>query len=126
MISYSKKITVESKHLDELDHVNNVVYLQWVQEISKEHWLSKTNKEVNTNYFWVVRSHHLEYKKQTFFGDELLVKTYVENYSGPLSVRVVEFYAGEKLVVVARSMWCLLDAGTKKPARVPEEIMNLF
>ena len=66
MESYTKTITVLPEHLDDLNHVNNVVYLQWVQDIAKEHWVSKTTDEMNATYFWVVVKHELEYKKPAF------------------------------------------------------------
>lgn len=123
---FKSTITVEASHLDELAHVNNVVYLQWVQEIAKAHWLAKTDAQINSQYFWVVRSHHIEYKKQAFSGDDLEVKTYVQNYKGPFSERVVEFLKNGELIVEARSNWCLIETESQKPKRVPEELKDLF
>ena len=76
--------------------------------------------------YWVVRSHHLEYKKQVLLGDQLLVKTFVTNYKGPFSERVVEFYCEEKLVVKSSSNWCLIDREDGKPMAVPATIQGLF
>ena len=123
---YHKKITVQTEHLDERNHVNNVVYLQWVQDVSEEHWLSKTDQELNSNYFWVVRSHQLNYKKQVFGGDQITIKTYVANFKGPFSERVVEFYKEDELVVSSISNWCFLAISDLKPTRIPEEIQELF
>lgn len=126
MIVFTKDITVQNEHLDELNHVNNVVYLQWVQEIAKEHWLSKTNEAINSQYFWVVVSHHLEYRKQAFLGDHIIAKTYVSNFNGRFSERIVEFYRESKLLVEARSNWCLMGVDDLKPKRIPQEIERLF
>ena len=126
MQSYSKTIVVEEPHLDDLNHVNNVVYLQWVQDIAKEHWFSKTTSNINTNYFWVVVKHELEYKKPAFLDDELTITTYVEDFKGALSVRCVDFKKGEDLIVTARSKWCLIGANDHKPKRVPKEFFELF
>ncbi len=123
---FEKSLKVKAEHLDELEHVNNVVFLQWVQDISKEHWLSKTNDKVNSKMYWVVRSHHLEYKKQVFLGDELSVRTFVTSYKGPFSERVVEIYREDKLVVKAASSWCLISRDNNKPMTVPPEVKNLF
>jgi len=126
MTPYSKTITVLPEHLDDLNHVNNVVYLQWVQDIAKEHWFSKTSSEINTAYFWVVVKHELEYKKPAFLDDVIMVTTYVEEFKGALSVRCVEFKKGEELIVKTRSQWCLIGAKDHKPKRVPLEISELF
>jgi acyl-CoA thioester hydrolase len=123
---YQENITVEEKHLDDHQHVNNVVFLQFVQDVSKNHWLSRTNDEINAMYFWVVKSHHIDYKKQVFLGDELIAKTHVAGYKGPFSERVVEFYHENELVSEARSNWCLLGRNDHKPKRIPDEIQLLF
>lgn len=126
MKSYSKKITVQSHHLDDLNHVNNVVYLQWVQDIAKDHWFSLAKEPFTLEHFWVVARHELDYKKQAFLGDEIVATTYVESFKGPFSIRCVEFRRGDELLVKTKSNWCLIDKVTQKPKRVPEEIQNLF
>lgn len=126
MCIYTQEIEVLEKHLDELNHVNNVIYLQWVQEVARAHWSSKVSSSILANYFWVVRSHHLEYRKQAFLGDKMAAKTYVVNFKGPLSERAVDFYRGEELIVEARSHWCLIETATQRPRRVPEEMKELF
>lgn len=126
MRSYSKAITVSSEHLDELNHVNNVVYLQWVQDIAKEHWFSLAEKPFTDDHFWVVVKHELEYKKQAFLNDVITITTYVESFKGPFSIRCVEFKRGDELLVKTKSNWCLIDRKTEKPKRVPEEVFELF
>lgn len=126
MNSFSKTLIVSNEHLDWNNHVNNIVYLQWAVDISREHWLSRVNKEVAENNFWVVRSHHIEYKKQAFLNDELIIKTYVESVKGPLSERKVEIGRGDELIVTVSSSWCFIDSITQKLKRVPEVIQELF
>ncbi|SNS57410.1 acyl-CoA thioester hydrolase [Ekhidna lutea] len=123
---FENKITVTKDHLDFNDHVNNLVYMQWALDISREHWLSEINEEINEDYFWMVRSHHVEYEKQAFLGDEIIVKTYVEGYRGPFSNRIVKIFKGEELLVQVKTNWCLIDRETQKLKRVPEEIQILF
>ena len=123
---HEKKIEVQLIHLDELQHVNNVQYLQWIQDVSKEHWLAEVDQKVLEKYYWVVRGHHIEYKKQAFLGDIIIARTYVASYKGPFSERVVQFYKDETLLVEAKSNWCLINFKEQKPSRVPEEIKQLF
>lgn len=126
MKSFTKTIIVSSEHLDWNNHVNNITYLQWAVDISREHWLSKAEKDVTDNNFWVVRSHHIEYKKQTFLNEELTIKTFVESVKGPLSERKVEISRGNELVVSVLSNWCFIDSTTQKLKKVPDEIRSLF
>ncbi|WP_424962321.1 acyl-CoA thioesterase [Ekhidna sp.] len=123
---FEKKITVTQDHLDFNNHVNNLVYMQWALDISREHWLSEITEEINEKYFWMVRTHHVEYKKQAFLGDEVTVKTYVKGYRGPFSDRVVKIYKDEELLVEVKSNWCLIERESQKLKRVPEEIQKLF
>lgn len=126
MREYQKKITVESGHLDFNKHVNNLVYMQWALDISREHWLSEITEEINEAFFWMVRSHNVEYRKQAFLGDEIQVKTFVSSYRGPFSERVVQIYRLGELLVEVRTQWCLIDRKTEKLKRVPDEIQSLF
>lgn len=126
MIVYEKLITVIKEDLDFNNHVNNLVYMKWALDISREHWLSAITEEINENYFWMVRSHHVEYRQQAFLGDQLKIQTYVEGYRGPFSDRMVKIYKGEELLVKVLSNWCLIERATQKLKRVPEEIQVLF
>ncbi|MBV6647837.1 MAG: hypothetical protein KI790_20425, partial [Cyclobacteriaceae bacterium] len=93
----------------------------------KEHWLELSNKAINEAVYWVVLDHFIQYKHPAFLGEQLLVETYVENYSGPRSKRIVRFHnAAKKLVAIAETTWCMIDRSANKPKRVPEEIIDLF
>ena len=100
--------------------------MQWALDISRAHWLSAIDEAIDARYFWMVRSHHVEYKKQAFLGDELQIKTYVQGYRGPFSDRIVQIYKKDELLVEVKSNWCLIDRETQKLKRVPEEIQSLF
>lgn len=128
MKTYTKKYTVKKEDLDELAHVNNVRYVQWIQDIAKEHWQTATSKIIQEAYAWVVVSHHIDYKSAAVLGDEILLKTYVTKSHGATSTRIVEVIHNDtlRLIVKAETNWCLLNIHTKKPARISEEIKQLF
>lgn len=83
---------------------------------------------MRTNYFWVVLSHHIEYKSQAVLNDVVLLKTYVARAEGVTSTRVVEMFNNKtgKLLVKCETNWCLINAKTQRPARIPEDIAILF
>ncbi|MDO7541717.1 MAG: acyl-CoA thioesterase [Flavobacteriales bacterium] len=128
MKKYTQEVTVTESHLDQLQHVNNVQYLQWVQDIAGAHWQSLIKGSKETFGLWVVRSHHIEYKRQAKLGDVLLVETHVALTEGFLSERKVRFYStGTKnLVAQCVTQWCYLDHNTQKLLRIPQNIMDLF
>ncbi len=128
MKRFKKQLTVGTNDLDELQHVNNVRYLEWVQEISREHWLELSEPQGNSQYYWVVRSHHIEYLRAAQLGDELVLTTYVPDVTGPLSRRVVEISKTDGGVLLARceTQWCLIDSASNRPCRIPEPIQQCF
>lgn len=125
---YKKTITVSQDDLDDLNHVNNVRYLQWVQDISKEHWVSSAPKEMRENIMWVVTTHFLEYKSAALLYDVLDIKTFIKKSEGARSIRIVEMHnaKNKKLVVSAKTEWCLLNAKSLRPIRISDEIKKVF
>jgi len=125
---YEQNITVKSSDLDNLKHVNNVQYVQWVQDIAKEHWEKRASKEILDTYFWVVIRHEIDYKQQAFLGDELLIQTFVGEHTHVTSVRLVNIVNKKtnKVLVKAKSTWCLMDYKTKKPVKISEEMLRVF
>ena len=125
---YEKTLTVQSEDLDELNHVNNIRYIDWVQQISKEHWEKVTSSELRSTLIWVVRKHEVNYFKSAVLDDELTLKTHIAQNKGPISTRIVEVWNNKThtLLVKASTDWCLLDASSFRPKRVPEQIASLF
>jgi acyl-CoA thioester hydrolase len=125
---YTKEIKVCSTDLDELDHVNNVRYVQWIQDIAKEHWFKKSTSTMNKKYFWVVASHEIEYKRSAFLNDSITLVTYVEKSERCFSTRIVKMYNSKtnKLLVDAKTRWCLMSVESRTAAEIPESISSLF
>ncbi|MEM9001768.1 MAG: thioesterase family protein [Bacteroidota bacterium] len=128
MYRFESTITVGKDDLDELDHVNNVTYVKWIQEVSREHWHSVTDTAISEVMVWVVREHHITYVSPARIDEILTAVTYIQKTKGPISTRIVEIRNNKtnKLVVTSSTDWCLLDAKTFRPKRVPEFIKKRF
>ncbi|MDF0716150.1 thioesterase [Muricauda sp. 334s03] len=128
MKTYSEVFDVTPNDLDDLNHVNNIRYVEWIQDISKKHWMHVTSEETQKSMVWVVRNHNITYHKSAVLGNTILMNTYIESNKGPISTRIVEIKnkATDELLVKAVTEWCLLDAKTFRPKRVPGEIEALF
>lgn len=124
--SHSYSIEVKAEHLDNLQHVNNVVYLQWVNEMSEVHWDILATEELKANYFWVVLRHELDYMGEALLGDQLLIRTWVGRSEGAKSVRHVEIFKGDKVLLRAASTWCLIDAKSLRPTRIKNDILDVL
>jgi len=125
---FEKTVVVKKEDLDDLEHVNNVRYLQWVQDISKEHWQSKASKEIQDSVVWVVMNHNINYKLAAKLNDVIQIRTHIEKSRGAVSVRVVEMFDSKtnRLLVRSSTEWCLLNAKTLKPNRISEDIKAVF
>ena len=125
---YQKEITVRASDLDQLNHVNNVRYVQWVQDIAEAHWLQNASKTILDNYFWVLVKHTIHYKGQAFLNDNLQIKTFVVKSEGVTSIRHVEMVnlQTNKTIIESETIWCFIDAKTKKPTRITPEVDQLF
>jgi len=125
-VSHQETFKVQKSDIDVLNHVNNVVYLQWVNNIAERHWSILSNDEVNKKYFWVAIRHEIDYLQQAFLDDEITVYTWIGETGGVKSIRNVHVYRDETLLVKTKTIWCLIDANTLKPTRINQDITNLF
>ena len=126
MTVFQTNYSVEASHIDELNHVNNVVYLQWIQDIANLHW-TQLKKGVDTAaYAWVVIRHEIDYAGQALLGDAIVAKTWVGKTGGIRSIRHVEFYKENKLIVKAQTTFCLVNSKNFKPSRITDQLLMML
>lgn len=123
---FSKKFIVSKEHIDDLNHVNNIVYLQWSQDLAQMHWNHLKEGHKTDAYVWVVLRHEIDYSRQALLNDEITANTWVGETAGIKSVRHFEFYKNSQLLVKAQTTFCLLDSKTFKPARITDAILNIL
>jgi acyl-CoA thioester hydrolase len=125
---FESEIVVKQSDLDELNHVNNIRYVEWVQDIAKRHWLKNATSNILENFFWVMTNHCIAYKNEAFLGDKLMLKTYIKTNEIAISTRIVEITNKHSNVLIAKSetKWCLLSTKSKRPVRITKEITHLF
>src|SRR5258707_9605917 len=120
------KIDIQPNDIDELGHVNNVVYLRWVQQVAAAHWNSKALDAISEKYLWVVLRHEIDYLKPALLNDQITAYTWVSSMEGVKSVRHVKFSVRGNDLACAKTVWCLLDALTMKPKRIKDDIKSIF
>lgn len=126
---YSKTITITASAIDENGHVNNVVYVQWMQDIAVKHYASLGGIEAQGNKStWVVREHKIEYLLPAFVGEEIEIKTWVENIRRVRSLRKYEFVrkTDGKTLVKGETDWVFVDVKTGVPKAVPGDVIKVF
>ncbi len=123
---FAHPLTVTPADIDEMGHVNNVVYVRWVQEVAAAHWHALASTELKAKYAWVVLRHEIDYKNPAFLNDEVTGYTWVGEYHGARFDRFVTIKARGKTLAEAKTTWCLLDAKAMRPTRVSDEITGLL
>ena len=123
---YTLKRTVTVLDIDDLNHVNNVTYVKWMDEVAYEHWSLLTKENPLPEYIWVVLKHEIDYFRQAHLGDEISIKTWVGESKSFKSERFIAFYLNDKLLVKSTTIWGLLDAETYKPKRITEKILDIL
>ncbi|HHC80569.1 MAG TPA: acyl-CoA thioesterase [Flavobacteriia bacterium] len=125
-VSFHYSLSVQAQHIDALNHVNNIVYLQWVQEVSEMHWDKLASKEIKERCIWVALRHEIDYLKPAFENDLLTIYTWIEDVKGVKSTRIVHVYCNDVLLTKSKTTWCLLDAQTLRPKRIDNTINAIF
>lgn len=121
-------IQVGQEDIDALNHVNNIVYLQWVQDVASGHWNKVAPTALRNQCMWVVLRHEIDYLAPAVQGDRIEATTWVDAPSGPRQLRHVSIQrvSDNKVLAHAKSTWCLLDPETGKPKRIFKEILDVF
>ncbi len=125
---FNYQVTVTPADIDGLGHVNNIVYLRWVQEAASGHWMHLSDEATKRKYLWVVMRHEIDYLHPALLHQQLEIKTWVGTNEGAASERHTEIYnatTGKKLAA-AITTWCLLDVLSKRPKRIEKDLLSLF
>ena len=125
---YEVPLRIEEGDIDGQGHVNNVVYVRWVQEAAVAHWSVLAPPEEQEAVAWVLVRHEIDYKAAAFPGDEVFARTWVGVASGLTFERHVEILRGpeEKLLAKSRTLWAPISTKTGRPTRVSPGLRALF
>ena len=124
---FNLTLTARPEDIDELGHVNNTVYLRWVQEVAVAHWQAVAPIDDIARRVWVVTRHEIDYRHPTLVGEPLVATTWVGNPKGARFDRFVEIRGSDgSLRCAAHTDWALLDAESRRPLRVTPALEALF
>lgn len=125
---YEIEIEILPEDIDQMGHVNNVVYLRWVQDAAAAHWRCAAPMEDRANLLWIVLRHEIDYRRPAVTGDELTASTWVGKASRLSFDRFTEIRRASDGVLVARArtVWCPIDRQTGRPTEVSKTVRALF
>jgi len=126
MMRFSHSFLVSPDDIDEQSHVNNVAFVSWIQDIAVAHWRHAASDEMLSKYSWILIRHEIDYKKQAFEGQEITATTWVGEWTKITCERFTEIHRDDDLLVKSRTVWCMIDRETKRPAKINRELIEEF
>jgi len=127
---YRSEFTVPEKAIDRQGHVNNVAYVQWMQDIAVQHFAATGGVDLmhDVGGTWVARSHHIEYLRPAFAGDRVEASTWIANLRRVRSLRRYEFtrVSDGKTLARGETDWVFVNAEAGRPSSIPEAIKGAF
>lgn len=126
---FEMMLRVGPADIDELGHLNNVRYVQWVQDVAVAHsasvGLDWAAYEKMRGVF-VLRRHEADYLRSILVGAELRARTWLANKRGVQVDRYIEFFEGELVVFKSMTRWVYIDLDAQRPARIPQPVFEAF
>lgn len=121
-------ITASPEDIDELGHVNNAVWVRWIQDVATRHWMAAAAPGHVDAYLWVVTRHEIDYRCNVKAGETVTARTWVgEAPRGARFDRLMEFIGPDgKVKVAAKSTWAIIDRATGRIVRVPADVAAPF
>ena len=120
--------TARPAHIDELGHVNNAVWVDWIQQIATAHWSAVASPAHQAAYIWVVTRHEIDYRGNVALGESVTAETFIPGppKGAQFDRRTLFRDSAGKVIVSAQTTWALIDKATGRLLRVREDIAAPF
>ncbi len=126
MAAFRHPIAIEQADIDHMGHVNNAVYLKWVQEAVVDYWSSVAPPSAVAQHLWVALKHEITYLRPTFLQDNVVAEVIAEKVEGARAYFTTVVRRGQDVLSEVKSCWCCLDAASLRPARLARDIVARF
>jgi acyl-CoA thioester hydrolase len=125
---WTMPITAQADDIDELGHVNNAVWVAWIQSVATAHWMAVAPADMIVSVVWVVTRHEIDYRRPLLFGQTVLARTWVGDAPrGARFLRHMEFVDDAGVTYVsAQTLWAMVDRASSRPMRVPPDLVRAF
>lgn len=128
---FDLKIQVQPQHIDVLGHVNNVIYIQWMQDVAAAHieilGLGLT-QYLELKHAMVAVEHHVQYRKAALEGEEIILRTWLDDINALYSFRQYAFYRpkDQSVLFVGNTKWACIEIGTGRPKRMSPSFTQAY
>ncbi|WP_136162469.1 acyl-CoA thioesterase [Sphingomonas flavalba] len=125
-IAHDYPIAISPADIDFMGHVNNARYLAWVQDAVVAHWRKLAPPQAVARHLWVALRHEITYRKPAFIDDQVIATVVLEKVHGARAFYATLIKRGEDVLAEVKSSWCCLDATTRRPARIAQDVIARF
>ncbi|MFT4956691.1 MAG: acyl-CoA thioester hydrolase [Brevundimonas sp.] len=119
-------VRIRAEDIDHLGHVNNAVYLRWVQDAVVRHWERFADGEAAARFLWVALKHEITYRKPAFLEDGLTAAVSLIEARGARAQFRTLIRRGEQTLAEITSAWCAVDRHSHRPLRLPPATVARF
>ena len=123
---FRHQVAIEPADIDQMGHVNNAVYLKWVQEAVVDYWRSVAPPDAVAAHLWVALKHEITYLRPTFLQDCVVAEVVAERVQGARAMFTTVLRRGEDVLSEIKSSWCCIDATSMRPSRLAREVVGRF
>src|SRR3954469_7636006 len=123
---FRHQVAIEPADIDHMGHVNNAVYLKWVQDAVVDYWRSVAPPDAVASHLWVALKHEITYLKPTFLQDNVVAEVIAEKVEGARAFFRTVLRRGEVVLSKIQSCWCCLAAASLRPARLARDVTSRF
>ena len=114
-------LPVQQDDIDHMGHVNNAVYLKWVQAAVVGHWANLATPQELASHLWIALRHEIDYRKPAFIEDNIVAQVVLDSVKGARAWYSTLIMRGEEVLAEVKSTWCCLDAQTRAPMRIARD-----
>lgn len=126
ILTFHYPIAITPQEIDDMGHVNNAVYLHWVQKAVVHFWRHRSSPDAQAELLWVALKHEISYRLPLYLGDEVEALVTATGTHGSRASFTTLFQRGDELVAEVQSSWCCVDAATRRPRRIADKIAHAF
>ena len=126
MPPFQHPVAIEPADIDHMGHVNNAVYLKWVQDAVVDYWRTVAPTEAVAQHLWVALKHEITYRKPTFLQDTVVAEVIAEKVEGARAFFRTVLRRGDEVLSEISSCWCCVDVATRRPVRLALDIVGRF
>jgi acyl-CoA thioester hydrolase len=123
---YQHDILIEAHDIDFMGHVNNAVYLRWVQDAVISYWQKVAPAEAVAQHLWVALKHEITYRAPAFLDDDVLAEVIATGVQGSRAFFTTMIQRGDTILAEVKSSWCCIDTATRRPARIARDLAARF